>query len=113
MAFIDFEVVDVQGNRCPTDEARVDFSVQGPVIWRGGLNSALENSTNNLYLNTECGINRVAIRSTLRPGAITVTATRVGLTPATVKIESKPVEIIGGLMRALPLTMPVPRGPAK
>ncbi|MGA2262360.1 MAG: sugar-binding domain-containing protein [Acidobacteriota bacterium] len=110
VAFIDFEVVDAQGNRCPTDEARVDFAVQGPVIWRGGLNSALENSTNNLYLNTECGINRVAIRSTLTPGAITVTATRAGLTPATVKTESKPVEIIGGLMRALPPTLPGPRG---
>jgi beta-galactosidase len=103
VAFLDFEVVDAQGNRCPTDEARVDFAVQGPGIWRGGLNSAKPNSTNNLYLDTECGINRVAIRSTLTPGAITVTATREGLTPATVKIESQPVEIIGGLLRALPV----------
>lgn len=113
VAFIDFEVIDAQGNRCPTDEARVDFAVQGPVVWRGGLNSALENSTNNIYLNTECGINRVAIRSTLTPGTITVTATRAGLTPATVKIRSKPVEIIGGLMRVLPPTLPGPRGTAR
>lgn len=113
VAFIDFEVVDALGNRCPTDEARVDFAVQGPVIWRGGLNSALVNSTNNLYLNTECGINRVAIRSTLTPGAITVTATRAGLTTATVKIESKQVEIIGGLMRELPPRLLSPRGAAR
>ena len=39
------------------------------------------NSTNNLYLNIECGINRVAIRSTLTPGKITLTATRNGLKP--------------------------------
>jgi beta-galactosidase len=97
VAFIDFEVVDAQGRRCPTDEARVDFSVTGPVIWRGGFNAGKLNTTNNLYLDTECGINRVAIRSMLKPGTITVTAKREGLSSATVKIESKPVQITGGL----------------
>jgi beta-galactosidase len=109
VALIDFEVVDAQGNRCPTDEARVDFSVGGPVIWRGGFNAAKLNTTNNLYLDTECGINRVAVRSTLTPGTITVTATREGLTPATVKIEAKPVEIVGGLQRTPPTTLQAPR----
>ncbi|MCF7976274.1 MAG: family 78 glycoside hydrolase catalytic domain [Phycisphaerae bacterium] len=98
VALIDFEVVDAQGLRCPTDETRVDFTVTGPVIWRGGINSALPNSTNNLYLNTECGINRVAIRSTLTPGLITLTAVRAGLPPATVQIASNPVNITDGLM---------------
>jgi beta-galactosidase len=97
--FFDVEVVDAQGRRCPTDEARVDFKLDGPAIWRGGYNSGIVNSVNNLYLNTECGINRVAIRSTLKPGAITLTATRAGLEPATIKIESKPVEINAGLLR--------------
>ncbi len=105
VALIDFEVVDAQGNRCPTDEARVDFDVQGPAIWRGGLNSAKPNSTNNRFLDTECGINRVAIRSTLTPGTITLTAKREGLTPATVKIDSKPIEIDAGLARAFPATV--------
>jgi beta-galactosidase len=105
IALIDFEVVDTQGRRCPTDETRVDFAVTGPVIWRGGFNAAKLNTTNNLYLDTECGINRVAIRSTLTSGMITVTATRNGLTSATLKVESKSVEIVGGLMRALPKTM--------
>jgi beta-galactosidase len=109
VALIDFEVVDAQGRRCPTDEARVDFAVTGPATWRGGLNAGKLESTNNLYLDTECGINRVAVRSTLTPGAIAVTVTREGLTPATVKIESKPVEIVDGLMRALPPTLPAPR----
>src|SRR5450759_2252047 len=98
VALIDFEVVDAQGRRCPTDEARVDFVVSGPVIWRGGFNAGKLNTTNNLYLDTECGINRVAIRSTLTPGTITVTATREGLKSATMKIESKPVQIANGLM---------------
>lgn len=98
IALIDFEVVDAQGRRCPTDEARVDFVVSGPVIWRGGFNAGKLNTTNNLYLDTECGINRVAIRSTLTPGIITVTASRDGLKSAAMKIESKPVQIANGLM---------------
>jgi beta-galactosidase len=105
VALIDFEVVDSKGRRCPTDEERVDFTVTGPVIWRGGFNAGKLNTTNNLYLDTECGINRVAIRSTLTPGTITITATRKGLKSASLKIESKPVEIADGLMPAMPQTM--------
>jgi beta-galactosidase len=105
VALIDFEVVDAKGRRCPTDEARVDFTVTGPVIWRGGFNAAKLNTINNLYLDTECGINRVAVRSILTPGIITVTASRQGFKSATLKIESKPVEINGGLMHAMPQTL--------
>ena len=78
VALIDFEVVDAKGNRCPTDDARVDFTSEGPGIWRGGYNSGKIDSTNNTYLNTELGINRVAVRSTMTPGTITVTAKRDG-----------------------------------
>jgi beta-galactosidase len=102
VVLVDIEVVDGQGNRCPTDEARVDFTVDGPAVWRGGLNSAMLNSTNNLYLSTECGINRVAIRSTLVPGMITLRATRDGLEPASVQIASQPAEIDNGLETHLP-----------
>ena len=42
-------------------------------------------------------MNRVAIRSTLNSGKVTVMAMRAGLDPAKVEIESKPVEIVGGL----------------
>jgi beta-galactosidase len=91
-AFFDVEVVDAQGRRCPTDEARVDFKLEGPALWRGGYNSGKINSLNNLFIDTECGINRVAIRSTLAPGKITLRATRANLAPATAQIESKPVE---------------------
>ena len=97
VVLVDFEVVDAQGRRCPTDEGRVDFAVTGPAVWRGGLNSAMLNSTNNLYLSTECGINRVAIRSTQTPGTITLKATRDGLAPASVQIESQATEIVDGL----------------
>jgi hypothetical protein len=97
---------DAERRHCPTDEERVDFAVTGPVIWRDGFNAGKLNTTNNLYLDTECDINRVAIRSTFNPGMITVTASRKGLKSSALKIESKPVEITGGLMLSMPQTMP-------
>ena len=108
VALVDFEVVDAQGRRCPTDEARVDFDISGPAIWRGGFNAAKLNTTNNHYLDTECGINRVAIRSTTTPGTITLTAKRDGLTPATIEIKSSPVEISDGLTMEFPQQLPGP-----
>ena len=114
VALIDFEVVDASGERCPTDDARVDFtwdsvgrtvSATGPAIWRGGYNSGKTNSTNNLYLNTECGINRVAMRSTLVPGTVRLTAKREGLKPATITFDSKPVAINDGLTQGMPQTL--------
>jgi beta-galactosidase len=100
VAFFDVEVVDDFGIRCPTDEARVDFKLDGPAIWRGGYNSGKINSVNNLYLDTEDGINRVAIRSTLTNGIITLTASRDGLQTGTATIESRVVKIENGLMSA-------------
>ncbi len=88
VALFDVEVVDAGGWRCPTDEARVDFRLEGPAIWRGGYNSGKPGSVNNPFLDTECGINRVAIRSTREPGAITLTATRAGLESATARLIS-------------------------
>jgi beta-galactosidase len=105
VAFIDFEVVDDQGRRCPTDEARVDFAVTGPAAWRGGFNAAKLNTTNNLFLDTECGINRVAIRSTMTAGAIMLTAKREGLQSATITIDAKPVAIKDGLTQETPQTL--------
>jgi beta-galactosidase len=114
IALIDFEVVDAKGERCPTDDARVDFnwssvgrtvSATGPAIWRGGYNSGKINSTNNLYLNTEAGINRVAMRSTLMPGTIKLTATRAGLQPATITFDTKPVTITDGLSQEEQVTL--------
>ena len=108
IALIDVEVVDAKGLRCPTDDARVDFTCSGPAIWRGGYNSGKTDSTNNLYLNTELGINRVAVRSTLTSGAITVTAARAGLRAAALTLTSKPLLITKGLSASMPARLPVP-----
>jgi beta-galactosidase len=114
IALIDFEVVDAKGNRCPTDDARVDFAwsspggtstATAPAIWLGGYNSGKVNTTYNLYLNTEDGINRVAMRSSRTPGTIKVTATRDGLKPATVTFDTKPVTITDGLSQEEEVTL--------
>jgi beta-galactosidase len=110
VALIDVEVVDAKGRRSPTDDERIDFAVSGPAVWRGGYNSGKIDSTNNLYLNTECGINRVSLRSTLSAGTITVTASRSGLKPAEIKIVSRPVAIVDGLATFAPQHL---RGPAE
>jgi len=110
VALIDVEVVDAKGQRCPTDDNRIDFAVTGPAVWRGGYNSGKTDSTNNLHLNTECGINRVAVRSTLSAGTITVTASRSGLKSAQIRIVARPVKLVDGLASFIPQHL---RGPAE
>lgn len=102
IALVDFEVVDAEGRRCPTDQARVDFEISGPAIWRGGYNSGKEGSTNHQHLDTECGINRVSIRSTLNAGKVLLTARREGLASATLELESLPVALENGILDARP-----------
>jgi beta-galactosidase len=110
-AMFDVEVVDAKGQRVPTygpttkpadnqpiNEPKITFTVTGPGTWRGGVNEAMLNSTNNLYLYTECGINRVFIRSQQTAGDITLTADSPGLTSAKVTVTSKAVNVVNGLL---------------
>ncbi|MEY4386126.1 MAG: hypothetical protein RLY20_1409 [Verrucomicrobiota bacterium] len=107
VALVDVEVIDAQGRRCPTDQARVDFEISGPGIWRGSYNSGKEGSINHLYFDTECGINRASIRSTAQPGEIILTARRDGITPATLRLKSIPAPQTGGIAEAMPFRYPV------
>lgn len=99
---VDAEVVDAAGNRVLTFDGRIDFEMAGPGIWRGGYNSGKEHSTNNTYLDIEAGINRVAIRSTLKPGTITLEGTVAGLEADTIEVELQPVAIKDGLSAVMP-----------
>jgi len=102
IALLDVEVVDARGDRCPTFQQRVDFDLAGPAIWRGGYNSGKTNSINNRFLDVECGINRVAVRSTRLPGAIVVTARCGNLKPASVTLTSQSVAKEHGYTAQLP-----------
>lgn len=102
VVLIDVEVVDKDGNRCATDEAPVHFSLTGNAEWRGGYNSGEEYTILKTTLNTECGINRVALRSTFDAGKATLTVTREGLPTASITLKSKKVENKGGLTKVMP-----------
>jgi beta-galactosidase len=114
VALIDVEAVDARGERCPTFQQRVDFSCTGPGLWRGGYNSGKPHSINHPWLDLECGINRVAVRSTLTAGVVTVTARSRGLASASIAIASKPIALTDGLSPALPPlpSVPCPELPA-
>jgi beta-galactosidase len=58
-----------------------------------------------MFLNTEDGINRVAVRSTMAPGTITVSASRDELKPAMVTWTSKAVEVVDGLSQEAEVTL--------
>jgi len=107
---INVEAVDARGERCPTFQQRVDFETKGAGIWRGGYNSGKTNSINNPYLDLECGINRVAVRSTRTDGKITVKATCPGLKAATLNVKSVPFKTQNGYSTELPMMplMPLP-----
>ncbi|MEP6652169.1 MAG: DUF4982 domain-containing protein [Myxococcales bacterium] len=98
VAMFDVEVVDAAGNRRPDDEARIDFTTTGPGTWRGGVNECKVNTTNNTYVNTEAGINRVFVRTQTMPGTITVTASRMGLTSGMATVTSTAVPVVNGLL---------------
>jgi len=107
VALLDVEAVDAAGERCPTFQQRVDFDCSGPGIWRGGYNSGKTNTVNNKFLDLECGVNRVAVRSTEIAGAITVKVHGAGLKPATATIVSKKFPLENGYALQPP-RMPAP-----
>lgn len=98
VALFDIQIVDEDGNRCPTDEDGVDFVLDGPAQWKGGYNSGIVGTIGQKRLNTECGITRVAIRSLLVPGKVTLTASRVGIASGSASIVAIPVRLLNGLL---------------
>ena len=57
---------------------------------RAGLRGYWSSHARSRRIRARCVVNRVALRSTLTAGAITLTATREGLAPATVEIRDGP-----------------------
>jgi beta-galactosidase len=102
VALVDVEAVDANGQRCPTFQERVDFDCSGPAVWRGGYNSGKPGSINHEYLDLECGVNRVAIRSTLQAGGIQLIAHCGDLKPASLMIDSHEMPIDSGWSKEMP-----------
>ncbi|KAF0095906.1 MAG: beta-galactosidase/beta-glucuronidase [Puniceicoccaceae bacterium 5H] len=90
------EVVDAQGRRCPTALNKVDFSLEGPAEWRGGIAQGPDNYILSQTLPVEGGVNRVLVRTTTESGRITLRARAEGLESAEASIRSEPVEVVDG-----------------
>jgi beta-galactosidase len=114
LALIDVEVVDADGNRCPTALNLINFSLSGPAEWRGGIAQGPDNFILSKKLPVENGVNRVIIRSMPKAGKIILIATAEGLKPASVEIVSRPVQVMDGLSLEMPdadLPSNLERGP--
>lgn len=112
MALIQVEVVDAQGNRCPTAFNPVNFQLAGPAEWRGGIAQGPDNFILSKKLPAECGVNRVLIRSLPQAGKISLNASADGLKPASLELASTPLRVIDGLaLPAANLPASLKRGP--
>lgn len=115
MVLVEVEVVDAEGNRCPTALNMINFELSGPAQWRGGIAQGPDNYILSQALPVECGVNRVLIKSTTQAGKISLKAAARGLEPARVEITSVPVNMAGGLSLWMPdagLPSWLDRGPA-
>ena len=123
IAWFDVEVVDANGNRCPTYQDNVTFSCSGAGIFLGGYNSGIRYSTNLAHLTSgyslqvECGINRVFVRSTRTPGTFTLNVngvnnvTGTSFPQASAQVASTAVDDTNGLSVISPQKYSPPLGP--
>jgi hypothetical protein len=112
MALVQVEAVDAAGRRNPLALDMVDFDVEGPAEWRGGIAQGPGNFILARSLPVEGGVNRVLLRTTTTAGRIVVRARAKGLAPAEFTLTSAPVAVHDGLA-ALPPAPPahLDRGP--
>jgi beta-galactosidase len=97
MALVEVEVVDAAGQRNPVALDTVDFTLDGPAEWRGGIAQGPDNFILAKSLPVEGGVNRVLVRSLPQAGTITLTARAKGMAPAKIELRSQPVKVAGGL----------------
>ncbi|HKL92213.1 MAG TPA: DUF4982 domain-containing protein [Bacteroidales bacterium] len=97
LALIEVEVVDKDGQRCPTALNDIAFELRGEAVWIGGIAQGPDNCVGSKTLPVECGVNRVFIRSTTKAGKIHVAASAKGLKTARKQLETIPVTVTNGL----------------
>lgn len=102
MALVQVEVTDSEGRRCPLDNRVINFTLNGPAEWLGGIAQGDDNYILSKDLPVECGINRALIRSTTDAGRITVTVKADGLPSESVSLNTVPVKVVNGLSTYIP-----------
>ncbi|MBP6182134.1 sugar-binding domain-containing protein [Flavobacterium sp.] len=114
VALVDVEVVDKDGIRCPTNNAMIEFAVNGDATWLGGIAQGPDNYILSKNLPVENGVNRIMLQSTLKSGIIRVTAKSEGLQSSEIVLNAKAVPTENGLSKQLPgadLLSNLQRGP--
>src|SRR6266700_8103312 len=114
LALVDVEVVDAEGNRCPTALNMIHFDLKEPAEWRGGIAQGPENYILSTDLPVEGSVNRVILRAGPQEGKIVLAATAEALQPASIMLASIPTTVTGGLSqedRASGLQSYLVRGP--
>lgn len=102
MVLVEVEVVDSRGRRCPLANDLVNFTLNGPAEWRGGIAQGPDNYILSKTLPVECGVNRVLIRSNRQAGHIHLTASAQGLKAAECSFASTAVDVQHGLSTYIP-----------
>lgn len=109
LLYVDVEIVDEEGNVCPLDERKINFTVSDPTKanFIGGYNSGYYSDglsgeggrivNHKDYVFAECGINRVFVQSTREAGEFVLTASAEGMQDAQITLSSTPFEVVGGL----------------
>ena len=102
VALVDVEVVDKNGQRCPTNDAMIHFSLSGNATWLGGIAQGPDNYILSKNLPVENGVNRIMIQSTPESGAISITAQSKELQSASIALNTRAVRVENGLSTQLP-----------
>ncbi len=112
IVMFDAEVIDANGQRCPTYEDKVTFTASAPATgtFLGGFNTGVRYSTNINHLTTyglniEAGINRVFARSTRTAGTFTLSATGTFVNAA-----GKTINLTSNLASVASTVFPVTNG---
>ncbi|WP_281084812.1 glycoside hydrolase family 2 protein [Segatella bryantii] len=98
VALVDVEIVDAQGHRCPLDNRMITFTQKGEGEWIGGIamsnnkQNTVDNFINSMTLPVECGINRIMVRSTTKPGILQLTASADGMQPVSLKLQTESID---------------------
>jgi len=102
VALFEVEVVDKDGQRCPLDNSKIEFELDGPAIWLGGIADGPDNYIQSKVLPVENGVNRVMIQSTTQAGSIKIKAKASGIKNASIELDSEAFETQNGLANVLP-----------
>ncbi len=114
MAMIQVEVVDGKGQRCPTALNTIEFKLEGPAVWRGGMAQGPGNCILSRSLPVECGVNRVLVRSTTEAGEVRLSAASEGLKGSSIRFTTRSLRVSHGLSKEMPadeLPVNLGRGP--